>query len=164
MSQKNNPESPSPEIPDSITKTIFLRAPVSRVWRALTDHEEFGEWFRVKLEAPFAEGKEARGQILHPGYEHLTWRAVVKKIEPETTFAFTWHPYGIDKSQDYSKETPTLVEFRLKEEIGGTRLTLTESGFSKVPEHRRAIAFRMNEQGWTIQVMENIPKYVAENP
>ena len=146
---------------DQIRKQIELKAPVSRVWRALTDHREFGEWFGVKLDGPFQLGKEATGQLLYPGYEHLTWRAVVQKIEPEKLFSFNWHPYGIDKNVDYSKEEPTLVEFRLEPTASGTKLTLTESGFDKIPEHRREEAFRMNEGGWTEQ-MKNIEAHVAK--
>jgi uncharacterized protein YndB with AHSA1/START domain len=41
---------------DRVEKTIELRAPVSRVWRALTDHVEFGAWFRVRLDGPFVPG------------------------------------------------------------------------------------------------------------
>ncbi|WP_158884221.1 SRPBCC family protein [Rhodanobacter sp. L36] len=144
---------------DHIEKQMELDAPVSRVWRALTDHREFGEWFRVKLDAPFKPGQEATGNILHPGYEHLIWRAVVQKIEPEHLFSFTWHPYGIDPNVDYSIEIPTLVEFRLEPRGKRTLLTLTESGFDKVPAARRAEAFRMNVGGWTTQ-MENVRRHV----
>ena len=145
---------------DRIEKQIELKAPVSRVWRAISDYREFGDWFRVKLEAPFEVGKEASGQILHPGYEHVTWRGVVQKIEPETLFSFTWHPYGVDKNVDYSKELPTLVEFRLEPTATGTLLKLTESGFDKVPAERRAKAFEMNDKGWTSQ-MKNIEAHVT---
>src|ERR1700688_1506706 len=106
-----------------IEKRIELKAPVSRVWNALTDHREFGEWFRVKLDGPFVPGKSATGHITHPGYEHYKWTAIIQKMEPEHLFSFTWHPYGIDLKRDYSKETPTLIEFRLKEIPGGTLLT-----------------------------------------
>ena len=146
---------------DRIEKQIELKAPVSRVWRALTDHREFGEWFRVKLEGPFVPGQVSRGYITWPGYEHLTWEAVVQKIEPEQLFSFTWHPYGIDPKVDYSKETPTLVEFRLEKTASGTLLRLTESGFDKVPSGRRLEAFRMNDNGWT-QQMQNIEAHVAQ--
>ena len=81
---------------DRIEKRIELKAPVARVWRALTDHREFGEWFRVKLEGPFVPGQVARGQITYPGYEHVKWEAVVEKMEPEKLFSFTWHPYLVD--------------------------------------------------------------------
>jgi uncharacterized protein YndB with AHSA1/START domain len=145
---------------DSIEKIIELGAPVSRVWRALTDHREFGEWFRVKLDGPFVVGEVARGQILHPGYEHLTWRATVKAMETQRAFAFTWHPYAVDPTVDYSKEPPTLVEFRLEPIETGTRLTLTESGFAKLPRLRRDEAFRKNDEGWTIQ-MKNIARHVG---
>jgi uncharacterized protein YndB with AHSA1/START domain len=146
---------------DRIEKHIELNAPVSRVWRALTDYREFGEWFRVKLEAPFAPGQISRGQMTYPGYEHVTWQATVQKIEPERLFSFTWLPYAIDPKVDYSSEEPTLVEFTLKPIPTGTLLTLVESGFDKVPAHRRAEAFRMNERGWTTQ-MQNIERHVGE--
>jgi uncharacterized protein YndB with AHSA1/START domain len=148
---------------NQIAKRIELEAPVSRVWRALTDYREFGEWFRVKLEGPFVPGQEARGKITWPGYEHVTWRAVIQKMEPERLFSFTWHPYSVDPQVDYSKETPTLVEFRLEKTANGTLVVLTESGFDKIPSKRRLEAFRMNDGGWT-QQMENIEKHVAQTP
>ncbi len=148
---------------DRIEKRIELKAPVSRVWRALTDHREFGEWFRVKLDGPFVPGQISRGHITYPGYEHVKWEAVVQKMEPERLFSFTWHPYSVDPKIDYSKETPTLVEFRLEKTRTGTLLLLTESGFDKIPSERRLEAFRMNDGGWTEQ-MKNIESYVAQKP
>ncbi|MGH8221972.1 MAG: SRPBCC family protein [Woeseiaceae bacterium] len=145
-----------------IEKRLELDAPIARVWRALTDHREFGEWFRVKLDGPFVPGRASRGRITYPGYEHVEWEAVVQRMEPERLFTFTWHPYAIDPDTDYSKETPTLVEFRLEEVNGGTLLLLSESGFENVPEDRRAEAFRMNDGGWTEQ-MQNIAGHVARN-
>jgi uncharacterized protein YndB with AHSA1/START domain len=148
---------------DRIEKRIELNAPVSRVWRALTDHREFGEWFRVKLDGPFVPGQTSRGHITYPGYEHLQWEAVVRKMEPERLFSFTWHPYAVNPKVDYSQETPTLVEFRLEKTTSGTLLLLTESGFDKIPSHRRLEALRSNDGGWTEQ-MKNIERYVAEKP
>jgi len=144
-----------------IEKQIELKASVSRVWRALTDYHEFGEWFRVKLEGPFVPGEVSRGMITWPGYEHLVWEAVVQKVEPEQLFSFTWHPYSIDPTKDYSKETPTLVEFMLEKTAAGTLLTVVESGFENIPEERRALAFRMNDGGWAQQV-KNIEIHVTE--
>jgi uncharacterized protein YndB with AHSA1/START domain len=147
---------------DRIEKHIQLKAPVSRVWRALTDYREFGAWFCVKLDGPFVPGKEAVGQITYPGYEHVTWRAVVQRIEPEQLFSFTWHPYAVEPGVDYSAEPQTLIEFRLGPSGDGTLLTLTESGFDSIPAGRRAEAFRMNDNGWT-QQMENIRRHVEES-
>jgi uncharacterized protein YndB with AHSA1/START domain len=146
---------------DRIEKRIELKAPVSRVWRALTDYREFGEWFRVKLNGPFVAGQVSHGQVTWPGYEHLKWEVVVQKMVPESFFSFTWHPYAVDPKTDYSKEPPTLVEFRLEKTAGGTLLLLTESGFDKIPAHRRLEAFRMNDGGWS-QQMQNIEKHVAQ--
>jgi uncharacterized protein YndB with AHSA1/START domain len=148
---------------NKIQKTIELNAPVARVWRALTDYREFGEWFRVALEGPFVVGQPARGRILHPGYEHIVWEAFIEKMEPERLFSFTWHPYAVDPNTDYAQETPTRVEFRLEKTASGTLLVLTESGFENIPARRRAEALRMNEGGWT-QQMKNIEIHVTEKP
>jgi uncharacterized protein YndB with AHSA1/START domain len=147
---------------NQIEKRIELKAPVARVWKALTNHEEFGAWFRVELEGPFVPGKTSRGRITYPGYEHVIWQAVVKEMTPEKVFSFTWHPYAIDPNVDYSQETPTLVEFRLQPTTHGTLLVVTESGFDKIPAHRQIEALRMNEGGWAEQ-MRNIEKYVAQS-
>ena len=146
-----------------IEKRIELKAPVSRVWRALTDFREFGEWFRVKLENPFVPGKISRGKITHPGYEHVQMEVMVQTIQPEQIFSFSWHPYAIDPKIDYSKEPSTLVEFRLQKTPTGTLLTLIESGFDKIPAARRFEAFRMNDGGWT-QQLKNIEAYVTQHP
>jgi uncharacterized protein YndB with AHSA1/START domain len=148
---------------DRIEKTIELKAPVSRVWRALTDHHEFGAWFRVRMDGPFVPGQVARGQITYLGYEHLRWEAVIQKMEPERLFSFTWHPFAGDPNHDYSVEPPTLVEFTLQKIPSGTLLRVVESGFDKIPSGRRAEAFRMNDQGWSEQV-KNITRHVEQAP
>ena len=150
-----------------IEKRMELKAPVSRVWRALTDYREFGEWFRVKLDGPFVPGQVSRGQITYPGYEHVKWEALVQKMEPERLFSFTWpHPKSLgedDDPQDYSQEPTTLVEFRLEKTANGTLLVLTESGFDQLPADRRLEAFRRNDGGWTEQ-MKNVETHVKQTP
>ena len=143
-----------------IEKKILLRAPRSRVWRAITDAEEFGVWFRVKLQGAFVEGAAIRGNITYPGYEHLTMEVQVERIAPEHYFAYRWHPAAVDPAVDYTSEPMTLVEFRLDEVDGGTLLTIVESGFDQIPLARRAEAFRMNDQGWTEQTL-NIERHVS---
>jgi uncharacterized protein YndB with AHSA1/START domain len=145
---------------DRIEKSVELNAPVERVWTALTDHNEFGTWFRVKLEGPFVPGEVSRGHITYPDYEHVCWEATVKRMDEPHYFSFTWHPYAVDPDVDYSGETPTLVEFRLAPTGSGTRLTVTESGFDALPPHRKPDALRMNDGGWAEQ-MKNIEEYVA---
>jgi uncharacterized protein YndB with AHSA1/START domain len=150
---------------DRIEKRIELKVPVSRVWRAITDHRQFGEWFRVKLDGPFVPGKVSHGNITHPGYEHVKWEALVQKMEPERLFSFTWpHPKSLEPGEysgDYSNAPRTLVEFRLEKTENGTVLTVTESGFDQLPGELRLEAFRRNEGGWTEQ-MKNIETYVAK--
>jgi uncharacterized protein YndB with AHSA1/START domain len=145
---------------DRIEKKIQLRAPKARVWRALTDAEEFGTWFRMKLDGTFAVGKTIKGRITHPGYEHVTLEVTVERMDPERLFSYRWHPYAIDPKIDYSSEPTTLVEFQLEEVAGGTLLTVVESGFDRIPAERRDEAFRMNTKGWEGQ-MGNIQRHVA---
>lgn len=147
---------------DRIEKTILLHAPRARVWRAVTDFEEFGAWFNVKLEGPFVPGATVKGRITHPGFEHLVMTVTVEKIEPQKLFSYRWHPYAIDPKVDYSIEPATLVEFALEDSPEGTVLTVVESGFDRIPLSRRAEAYRMNERGWAEQ-MQNIKKHVASS-
>lgn len=145
---------------DRIEKRIVLDAPVARVWRALADHREFGQWFRVTIDRPFEVGRTVSGHITYPGYEHIRWQATIVEMQPEKLLAFTWHPYAVDPEADYSQETPTRVEFRLEADGDRTVLHLTESGFDSIPSSRRAEAFRMNERGWGIQA-DNLREHVG---
>lgn len=144
---------------DRVEKSIELRAPIDRVWRALTDPAEFGEWFRVKLEGAFVVGELTRGKVTYPGYEDLNFEARTARMDKPRLFSFTWHPYAVDPAVDYSKEAPTLVDFRLEPTSTGTRLSILETGFNTLPDHRRADAFRMNDSGWTQQT-QNIRAHV----
>jgi uncharacterized protein YndB with AHSA1/START domain len=149
---------------DRIEKKILLRVPPARVWRALTDPVQFGQWFGARMPPdPFAPGKTARAPITHPGYEHVTLEITIEKMEPERLFSWRWHPHAVDPERDYSKDPTTLVVFTLEEAEGGTLLTVVESGFDKVPSAYRATAFRSNTGGWTEQ-MKSIERHVTANP
>jgi len=145
---------------DRIEKKILLRAPRSRVWRAITDVQEFNAWFGVRLEGTFEPGAHVAGKITYPGYEHVTMGIDVERVEPERLFSYRWHPYAIEPDVDYASEPTTLVELTLEEASGGTMLTIVESGFDRIPASRRARAFEMNDGGWTEQA-KNIERYVG---
>jgi uncharacterized protein YndB with AHSA1/START domain len=145
-------------VTDRIEKTVIIKAPRSRVWRAISDVRQFGKWFQVTLDGEFTAGATVTGTITYPGYEGLRMEIVVERIEPERRFSYRWHPG--DPKVDYSAEPMTLVEFTLEDVGPDTRLTIVESGFDKIPLARRAEAFRMNEGGWTEQV-QNIDRYVT---
>jgi uncharacterized protein YndB with AHSA1/START domain len=153
-------ETPTMTETDRIEKKVTLKAPRSKVWRAIADADQFAQWFGVKLDGPFKAGKTVRGKILNPKYEHMPIDLEIEKIEPERYFSYRWHPYPNDPNVDYSKEPTTLVEFMLEEDNGSTTLTIVESGFDRIPLARRAEAFRANDGGWTGQI-KNIEKYVA---
>ncbi len=145
---------------DRIEKKVVLRAPRSRVWRAIADAEEFGSWFGAKLQGRFTPGARVQGPVTYPGYEHVTMDITVERVEPERLFSFRWHPDAVEPGVDYSGEPTTLVEFHLDEVAGGTQLTVIESGFDRIPLARRAKAFRDNESGWAEQV-RNIERHVS---
>jgi len=141
---------------DRIEKRVVLRAPRSRVWRAIADAKEFGTWFRLTLDGPFVAGTTVRGR-----HDNFKVEMRIERIEPERYFSYRWHPYPKDPAKDYAEEPMTLVEFTLEDaEGGGTALTIVESGFEKIPLARRAEAFRMNTEGWAGQI-KNLTAYVS---
>ncbi len=159
--------------PDRIEKRIVLRAPRERVWRAISEAKRFGSWFGVEFDGEFAAGTRLIGRIaptkvdpevarLQQPYAGFPFEFHIERIEPMSLFSFRWHPNAIDRSADYSAEPMTLVEFRLEEAAQGTRLTITESGFERIPLERRAKAFTSNEGGWTHQ-LQLIEKYLGQS-
>lgn len=145
------PTGTEPQATNLIEKHFEVRATRSRVWRAISDAGEFGAWFGITLDRAFTPGATVLGRLVIPGYEHVSLEILVEKVEPEGYFSYRWHPHAVDPAIDYAAESTTLVEFRLQETPGGTAITITESGFDRLPAHRRAQAFRMNEAGWTGQ-------------
>jgi len=154
---------------DRIEKKILLHAPLKRVWIALADSTEFGTWFGMKFNGPFAPGALMRGVIVptkvnaevakaQQKYEGLPVEITIEKMEPERLFSFRWHPYAIEKGVDYSAEPTTLIEFVLEERKDGVMLTVTESGFDQIPRARRVKAFTANEEGWGM-VLKLIEEY-----
>ena len=152
---------PSPT--DRIEKQIQLNAPLDRVWQALTDSKQFGEWFRVNLEGPFIPGEFCRGQITHPGYEHVTMEVKVGEIKPQTYFSFYWRPYAIDPQVDYSDEQRTLVEFTLEPKNGRRAAAGHRIGLRQDPRRppRRGVPHEP-DKGWAAQLNNNIKAYVEK--
>jgi uncharacterized protein YndB with AHSA1/START domain len=156
---------------DRIEKKILLRAPLDRVWRAISDAKEFGAWFGVAFDGPFVAGARLTGRIVptkvdaevakaQAAHAGMPFEVSIDRVEPMRLFSFRWHPFAVEPGVDYSKEAATLVTFALEEEPGGTMLTITESGFDRIPLERRSKAFSANEQGWAAQA-KLIAKYLA---
>jgi len=156
---------------DRIEKKILLRAPLKRVWRALSDSAEFASWFGMKFDGPFTPGARLRGAIVgttvdaaiaksQKQYADLSFEITVDRVEPERMLSFRWHPNAVERGFDYSHEPTTLVVFTLEQAPSGVMLTVTESGFDQIPLARRAKAFSQNEQGWGV-VVNLIEKYLA---
>lgn len=156
---------------DRIEKEVLLRAPLDRVWRAISDAEEFGRWFGVRFDGPFVAGVSLTGvmtptevdpevaasQQSYAG-EADTWLIVA--VEAPHRLAFRWHPYAVEPDADYSVEPTTLVEFTLTEQADGVLLRIVESGFDAIPADRRVSAFESNSEGWAAQT-DLVRKYLA---
>jgi uncharacterized protein YndB with AHSA1/START domain len=159
---------------DRIDKQILLRATRERVWRAVSDAKEFGSWFGVAFDGPFAAGTRVTGRIvpttvdaevakMQEPYAGKAYDWTVERIEPMQRISFRWHPYAVEEGVDYSKEPTTLIEFELVDAPGGILLKISESGFDEIPLARRAKAFKANEGGWQMQT-RLIEKYLAAKP
>lgn len=146
---------------DRIETRIEVKATRARVWRALADAKEFGAWFGMQLDGPFAVGKTVKGRLTVKGHEGVTLELQVVRMESARAFAYRWHPYAIDPKVDYTKEPTTLVEFQLEDIADGTVVVIVESGFDQIPLSRRMEAFRMNQAGWASQV-KNLVRYVTQ--
>jgi uncharacterized protein YndB with AHSA1/START domain len=157
---------------DRIEKKILLRAPRERVWRAISDAKQFGSWFGVAFDKPFAEGARLNAKIvpttvdaevakMQEPYAGKAFEWTVEHVEPMRRISFRWHPYAVEEGIDYSKELTTLIEFDLADAPGGILLTITESGFDRIPLARHAKAFKANEGGWEMQT-RLIEKYLAQ--
>jgi uncharacterized protein YndB with AHSA1/START domain len=161
MTSTADPAAPAQTSTDRIERSIQIAAPRSRVWRAISNAEDFGSWFGANLKGQtIAAGQRVKGHITVKGYEHVEFDIMVERVEPENLLTFRWHPYAVDPKIDYSKEERTLVTFELKDAGGGTLLSVVESGFDKVPPSRRMEAFRMNSNGWEPQ-LKNVAGFAA---
>ena len=146
---------------DRIERKILLKAPRVRLWRALSNAEEFGNWFGVDFKGKsFVAGNTVQGKITYPGYEHVVMEVFIERVLPERLLSWRWHPAAIDPAVDYSQEPTTLVVFELADADGGVLLTVVESGLDAIPPARRASVYRMNSSGWDEQ-MRNVERHVA---
>ncbi len=149
---------------DRIERRVTLKAPRSRVWRAISDSKQFSAWFLCDFDGVFTPGARVPARSRYPGYEHLRFEIWIERVEPERLLSYRWHPNAVDPKVDYSKEPTTLVEFRLEDaKGGGTLLTVVESGLDKIPLARRAEAFKANSGGWDFQV-KAIAEWLDANP
>ena len=148
---------------DRITKQIHIRAPRARVWRAITNIQEFSRWFGVEADGPFMPGRHIAMVSTNEGCKGAQFYVDVQEIVPERLFSWRWYPGLMEPGIDPKKEQNTLVTFTLEDAEGGTLVTVTESGFDHVTLARRAKVYEENEAGWAHQVA-SLERYVGANP
>lgn len=147
-------------VENSIERQIEIKAPVEKVWNALTNSKLFGQWFGANFHSEFTVGKTTKGMNTLKGFE-FELQFHIKDLKPQSYFSYAWTPFPMDRTFDYSKEEPTLVEFFLEPISTGTLLKVKESGFNKVTASRRAEAFRMHSGGWEAQ-LKNVERFLVE--
>ncbi|MDQ3269776.1 MAG: SRPBCC family protein [Pseudomonadota bacterium] len=157
---------------NQIVKQVVLDAPLERVWHAVTDSRAFGAWFGAEVEGDFQAGARLRAKIRptrvdaeiarsQEPYEGMEFVLAVERVEPMRLFSFRWHPGSNEAGPDTPDAEMTLVEFVLEDTRQGVRLTITESGFERVPLARRAQAIADNTGGWAAQA-GLIAKYLQQ--
>jgi uncharacterized protein YndB with AHSA1/START domain len=142
-----------------IHRDITIAAPPERVWRALTDVEELSAWFQVRIEGQIAPNTEVWMTATHPGYEGQRFRVKFVELSAPRRLVWQWHPGQVDPSIDYSREPRTTVTFLLEPSSGGTRLSVSETGFDEIALARRAQVYADNNQGWA-EVLVWLQKHV----
>lgn len=159
---------------NTIRKEVVLKAPLQRVWSAIADSRAFGQWFGAEVDGAFEPGARLQTRIRpttvdpeiarhQQPYDGMAFTLLVERVEPMRLLSFRWHPGGMSVAPDASDGETTLVEFALEEVPGGVRLTITESGFERVPLARRAQAIADNTGGWEAQA-GLVAKYLARQP
>lgn len=142
-----------------IDRTVEIKAPPERVWRALTNPAELSAWFQVTIEGDIAPGRQVWMTSVHPQHTGVRFRVWFVEMTPPTRFVWQWHPGAVDPNVDYSREPRTTVTFTLEPSETGTRLSVAETGFDEISRARRAKVYGDNSQGWT-EVLLWIQKYV----
>jgi uncharacterized protein YndB with AHSA1/START domain len=131
-------------------QTIVMKAGRERVWQAITTAKHFSKWFGLQVEI----GRlEPGGEFRFVEFENNLPGKIVT-VEPPALFQFEWTP-------EAGVAVFTLVTFRLEEVEGGTRVTMSEQGFEKLPEQYRQTRYEGNSEGWSIQI-HNLDNYLKE--
>jgi uncharacterized protein YndB with AHSA1/START domain len=136
----------------SIERSVWIAAPRERVWRAITDPEQIGQWFSPGTQWG-GTGLEVGGRmfVLDPESGAEMYTQVVEAVEP---------PYRlVTRSMPEPPEVVHVTTWQLEEENGGTRLVLTHSGYELEPVEARAINMEQNAFGFGM-MLDNLAAYI----
>ena len=138
-----------------IRRQMVLKAPLEKVWTAIATPEGFEGWFACKVVGDWGINKTVT--LLWPSGSSNEIRIVA--LNPQSEFAYQWHP-GVDgRLSDYLEEQLTTVCFRLNPCPDGTEMEMVEGDFANIPDERRLKVIGLNTEGWD-EELENIRKYV----
>ena len=142
-----------------IDRTIEIQAPPERVFKALTNADELSDWFQVRVEGQITAGGEVWMTSVHPDHAGQRWPVRIVELSAPRRVVWQWHPGQVDPTRDYSREPQTTVTFTLEPSGGGTRVSVSETGFDRIALERRAKVYEDNSQGWS-EVLVWLQKYV----
>src|ERR1700712_3056568 len=137
---------------DRIDRDVLIAAPLERVWSVLTEPALVGVWFGhgVPIEIDLRVG----GTMVLDFGAGMVFPTSIVGVDAPRYFAYRWaspHP-GEQATEDNS----TLVEFTLASEGDGTRLFLSESGFSTlvIPAGQEHASYESHSDGWAVKFAE----------
>jgi uncharacterized protein YndB with AHSA1/START domain len=132
-------------------KEIVLNAPVSKVWKAITDKDDMKHWYFELPEFKPVVGFEFsfEGGEKDKCYLHL---CRVTEVEDGKKIAYTW------KYDGYSGES--LVTWELFEEGDKTRLKLTHAGLETFPADNPDLARHNFVRGWNDIIGRSLKNFV----
>jgi uncharacterized protein YndB with AHSA1/START domain len=130
-----------------ITRSIDIKAPVAKVWAALTEPDLIAQWFGDTAE--FDPSPGGAGVFGWNDQAAGPFRVLVEHIDKPKTLVYRW---ARDADVDPVPGNSTVVRFDLTEIEGGTRLTVLETGFEQLSDPRSA--HDANTEGWRAELAE----------
>lgn len=124
--------------------SIEINAPPAKVWDKLASIEGMNQWFARDLVFEHKVGGrfEMKGEM--PGDGPFRFTGQVVTVEPERELAFTWR----DSLNENAWPADTLVSFKLEPSAGGTKVTLTHTGFEALGSGLAKPSYNGHIQGW----------------
>jgi uncharacterized protein YndB with AHSA1/START domain len=127
----------------AIERSIWIAAPRERVWQAVTDPAQIAAWF-----APGTSFSQKGNIISIRVGEDDVEVAIIEVFDPPRQLTTRSLP-----------DRALATTYTLEEENGGTRFTVTETGFEALSEEARQARLDQDDQGW-IMALENLKAYI----
>jgi uncharacterized protein YndB with AHSA1/START domain len=138
----------------TVERSIWIAAPRERVWQAITDPQQLDKWYAThfKWEIPTLH---VGAQVTFYNSDTDILHATIEVLDPLHEWRLRWDPV--------EQGVVLVTTFLLEEENGGTRATITETGYGSLPEDQRRQWIDSIDSGYTMS-MENLKAHVEGRP